>query len=65
MVFYTARCEELKRAWTIKNEAEKKEKPNGKTINHISREHVENIFALDTYNFLADEIEDLQEKRIY
>ena len=31
-------------------------------INHISRGHVENIFALDTYNFLADKMEDLQEK---
>ena len=62
MVFYTAGCEELKRARAIKNTSGGKKRLDGNTINHVNRGHVENIFALVTYNFLADEIEDLQEK---
>ena len=65
MVFYTAGCEELKRAREIKDKAKRRKEANDETINHIARGHVENIFALDTYNFLADEMEDCKKKTIY
>ena len=47
-VFYTAGCEELKKARAIKNTFGGKERFNENRANYINRGHVENIFALDT-----------------
>ena len=38
------------------------EQREGSDKDSMARGHVENIIALDTYNFLADEIEDLQQE---
>ena len=59
MVFYTAGCEELKEM--RENVGGSQRVPGANSKNDV-RGHVENIFALDTYNFLEDELEDLQQE---
>ena len=62
VVFYTAQCQELKRRKSTGDGSKDSEISKGEKLENTNRSPVEDLFALDTYNFLADEIEDLQEK---
>ena len=59
MVFYTANCQELKKGKPNNENTRKNMRSDGNKADAGSRGSIENLLALDTYNFLADEIEDL------